>query len=146
MQEIKHDLSTRGGRVAYCLEAAGLDTPFAAAKLGITRQAIYGWINVPNTNIKNDHLFAFADLVGFSARWIATGQGPRKPPSYENPRLVRAMELMESLPEYAVDQAVKTLIRSLNSSPKPPPRPSARKLAEVLPFPRAVELIDRDDQ
>lgn len=70
------DLKTKGERVAYALEVAGL-TPSAAAKqLKCSREAIQQWISGKTKDIKNDLLFSFSDLTRFEARWIATGKGP----------------------------------------------------------------------
>ena len=70
------DLKTKGERVAYALDAAGL-TPAAAAKqLKCSREAIQQWISGKTKNFRNELLFSFADLTHFEARWIATGKGP----------------------------------------------------------------------
>lgn len=49
-----------------------------AAACGVTVQAVYKWLKDPAMNLKNEHLFAIADRLGFEARWIATGKGPER--------------------------------------------------------------------
>lgn len=70
------DLDTMGGRVKYALRESGHTPSSAAFVLECSRPAIDQWILGSTKNIKNDLLFKFADLTGFEARWIATGEGP----------------------------------------------------------------------
>lgn len=73
----KYDMTTRGGRIKFALDKSGHTPTTAAKKIGCKPQAISQWISKPDTNIKNNLLFEFADLTGFEARWIATGEGPQ---------------------------------------------------------------------
>ena len=70
------DLKTTGERVAHALQVAALTPAAAAKKLGCSREAIQQWKSDKTKNIRNELLFAFADLTHFEARWIATGRGP----------------------------------------------------------------------
>lgn len=71
-----YDLTTLGGRVEFAL-ARSRHTPSSAAHaIGCKPQAISQWISGSTKNIKNELIFKFADVTGFEARWIATGEGP----------------------------------------------------------------------
>lgn len=121
------DLSTLGGRVGHALRESGLQVEAAASRLGINRQAIYQWIDGRTKNIKNEYLFGFADITGFSARWIATGEGSQRPPRYEDRRVQHALRVMESLPDYAIDGAVKELDSIAELIEKASERPEDKK-------------------
>ncbi len=101
------DLSTLGGRVAHVVRSSTSPIEAIAARMGISKQAIYQWIDGRTKNIRNEHLFPFADITGFSPRWIATGEGPQKPPRYDDHRVQHILKVMEVLPDYAIDGAVK---------------------------------------
>lgn len=101
------DLATLGGRVAHAVQASTYPIESIAARMGISKQAIYQWIDGRTKNIRNEHLFPFADITGFSPRWIATGDGPQRPPRYDDHRVRHILKVMEALPDYAIDGAVK---------------------------------------
>lgn len=103
------DLSTLGGRVGFAVRSSSMPVEAIADRMGITKQAIYQWIDGRTKNIKNEYLFAFADITDFNARWIATGSGPDRPPRYEDRRVQHMLRVMESLPDYAIDGAVKDI-------------------------------------
>jgi transcriptional regulator with XRE-family HTH domain len=48
-----------------------------ARQIGVDKGAVSKWVSGATKNMKNHHLFLFEDLYGYSARWIATGEGPR---------------------------------------------------------------------
>lgn len=72
------DLSQRSERVAYAIKASGLNAATAAKRIGVSRSTVSQWCSGSTKDIKNDYLFALEDVTGFSARWIATGQGPQR--------------------------------------------------------------------
>lgn len=113
-----HDLTTRGGRIKFALEQSGHTPTTAAKKIGCKPQAISQWTSKPDTNIKNKLLFKFADLVGFEARWIATGEGPQRVHAGEgvhvyDPKIARIAQTLllaqEEGKEYLVDKTQKDL-------------------------------------
>lgn len=55
-----------------------------ADKLHISRSAIYQWLNGTTKNLKNQLLFNFAEETGYSAKWIATEEGPEKVSAQSN--------------------------------------------------------------
>jgi len=85
-------------RVKYAIEhAPGNLTPTSVAvKIGCSREAILQWISGETKNIKNEYLFAFADLTGFEARWIATGEGPERTDAH----VAAVLKAMQDMPEY----------------------------------------------
>lgn len=103
--EEEFDLKRLGGRVAYALAKAGISVAHAARELEITRPAIDQWIDGRTLNIKNELLFKLADITGHSARWIATGTGPRID-RYSNSKTQALLNAFEPLPDFAKDKAV----------------------------------------
>lgn len=105
----KPELATMGCRVAYAVRRSGLSVEAIADKIKISKQSIYQWIDGQTKNIRNEYLFAFADVTGLNARWIATGEGPETQPRYEDQRIQHALRVMEALPDYAIDSAIREL-------------------------------------
>lgn len=73
-----HDLSTKSGRIAYVIEVSGHKPGSIAKLLKCAPAAVYQWINGSTKNLKEDLLWALADITGYEARWISTGQEPMK--------------------------------------------------------------------
>jgi transcriptional regulator with XRE-family HTH domain len=46
----------------------------------VTKATVNDWMQGRTKNIRPDNLFALADALGVSARWLATGQGSRTDP------------------------------------------------------------------
>lgn len=97
-----------GGRVEFALSENGLTPTSAAPLIGCTREAILQWIDGSTKNIKNELLFALADLTKFEARWIATGSGNQRSvkPIYDT-KIQTVVLAMEKMTEYRKDDLVK---------------------------------------
>lgn len=48
-----------------------------ATATGVTVAAVQAWESGSTKNLKLDHLFAVADALNVSPRWLATGRGPK---------------------------------------------------------------------
>lgn len=46
-------------------------------KLGVSRSAFYQWLAGDAKNLKNANLYALAQNTGYSAKWLATGEGTK---------------------------------------------------------------------
>lgn len=71
-------MSTRAERIAEAIASTDLNDAEVARRIGCKSQAVSQWKSGTTKDLKNDHLFALADLTGFEARWIATGEGPKR--------------------------------------------------------------------
>lgn len=71
-------MSTLSERVTRAVRESGHSATSAAKAIGCTPEAVLQWMNGPTKNLKGEFLFALADLTGFEARWIATGDAPEK--------------------------------------------------------------------
>lgn len=107
MHEPEPNLDTLGGRVEYAIQQSAYSVEAIANKMRISKQSIYQWIDGRTKSIRNEHLFAFSDLVEMNARWIATGSGERRAPRYEDHRIQHMLRVMEALPDYAIDSAAR---------------------------------------
>ncbi|MGY6214957.1 helix-turn-helix domain-containing protein [Methylolobus aquaticus] len=56
----------------------GMTRERVATALNVSKSAVSKWEGGQTKNLKNEHLFLFEDRFGYSARWIATGQGPQR--------------------------------------------------------------------
>jgi transcriptional regulator with XRE-family HTH domain len=56
----------------------GLTRERIGAALGVSKSSVSKWESGQTKNLRNEHLFLLEDRFGFSARWIATGQGPMR--------------------------------------------------------------------
>lgn len=79
-------MNTLSERVVYILNHTDLSPSEIARRIGCKPQSISQWKNGNTANLKNDLLFAFSDVTGFEARWIATGRGPQRMEDSEKER------------------------------------------------------------
>lgn len=97
-------MNTLQERIQYAITASGKTVADVVQKCHVSAQAAYAWIRGDIKNLRNEHLFALAELTGFEARWIATGQGPDRPPRGKNEKVNEVLRAMENMPEYMVDK------------------------------------------
>ena len=67
----------KGDRVKEARLSAGYNQPELGKIIGVTKGAISQWEKGDVKNLKNHHLFSLSKATGYSAEWIATGNGPR---------------------------------------------------------------------
>ena len=79
-------MSTIDERVAKAINDSGVSVRAIADAVGVSVQAIYAWRSGKVKDLRNDNLFALADITGFEARWIGTGEGPERKPEAINHR------------------------------------------------------------
>ena len=65
-------------RIKEARESAKLSKSELARAMGLSRASISAWETGAVKNLKNEHLFNLSRITGFSARWLATGQGPKE--------------------------------------------------------------------
>jgi transcriptional regulator with XRE-family HTH domain len=65
--------TTFSARVRASREKLGLNQKELGEKIGVTSSAISNYENRAEGNATGDNLFALADALGVSARWLATG-------------------------------------------------------------------------
>jgi transcriptional regulator with XRE-family HTH domain len=69
-------MSSLHQRVSLAISKSGHYASSVAHALKITPEAVLQWMNGTTKTIKAENIFALADLTGYSARWLATGEGP----------------------------------------------------------------------
>lgn len=74
----EYDLTTKSGRIAYVIKHSGHVPGSIAKLLGCAPAAVYQWIAGSTKNLKENLLWNLADVTGFEARWISTGEGVRR--------------------------------------------------------------------
>ena len=72
-------MATLGERVAEAINESKVRVQKVAEACGVTVQAVYAWRRGEVKDLRNDNLFALADVTEFEARWIATEKGPKRP-------------------------------------------------------------------
>ena len=65
-------------RITEAREAAGLSKSELARRMGLSRASVSAWETGAVKNLKNEHLFTLSEITGYSAKWIATGEGEKK--------------------------------------------------------------------
>lgn len=103
-------MGTKGDRIKEARKSTGLDQPALARLVGVTKQAVSHWETGRTKDIKNMTFARISEVTGYSARWLATGQGPKKEKggagiSSESGDLVRKIETLTP-DERAVIRAV----------------------------------------
>lgn len=67
-----------GDRIKEAREGANLSVKALAAKVKVSRSAVYQWESGDTKGLKPENLFAVADATGYSAKWIGTGHGTKR--------------------------------------------------------------------
>jgi len=65
-------------RLKEAIDASRLPVPEVAKRLKVSRSAVYQWLAGDTKNLKLENLFAVAEMTGYSAKWLATGQGTKR--------------------------------------------------------------------
>lgn len=91
-------MDTLGKRIDHAITESGTSPASVAKACGITVQAVYAWMRDEVKNLQAENLFAVADITGFEARWIGTGEGPEKAPPGGS-REKRLVEVYRNLDE-----------------------------------------------
>lgn len=82
-------------RIKHLLSETGESASSLAKKIGCSAAAVQQWLSGDTKNIKNDLLFAIADVTKFEARWIGTGKGPER--KQEDERTKKLVEIYTQL-------------------------------------------------
>jgi transcriptional regulator with XRE-family HTH domain len=99
---------TLGERISKAITASQTDVKDVAKACDISAQAVYAWMRDEIKDLRNANLFELARLTGFNAEWIATGNGPEVS-NYKNARIQHVLQVMESMPDVVLDEAVKEI-------------------------------------
>ncbi len=85
-------------RIRHAITVSDTDVRTIAKACNTSAQAVYAWMNGTVKDLRNANLFTLADITGFEARWIATGEGPEKTPGGE-PRIKALVDLYQAADE-----------------------------------------------
>jgi hypothetical protein len=116
-------------RIQLAIKAAkdkGHTIVHIANACGITRQAVYQWRDGTTTSIDGANLVVLAELSGYNAKWIATGQGDARPLSFDESTLsvIKAWKLM--LPEDQFE-VMTTMLRKIADTQQKEIEPHVKK-------------------
>lgn len=120
---LKHSCNLRrmnqSDRIRYAMHASGKSPAELAAACGVSVQAVYKWLKDPLMNLRNEHLFAAADLMRFEPRWMATGQGfPRAALDDAEKALLDQYRASGPAEKIAITQVAETLSRPYRITPQ----------------------------
>lgn len=90
-------VETLGKRIELAIKASSTDIKDVATACDVSVQAVYGWMRDEVKDLRNANLFALADITGYSARWIGTGEGSRID-CYGTAAIKHVVQVMENLP------------------------------------------------
>lgn len=74
----KERLMTPADRLKSIMEEMSINYRELGDLAGVTRQAARSWCEGATKDLRMENLFTIQDKTGYSARWIATGRGPKK--------------------------------------------------------------------
>lgn len=99
-----------GERIALARKHAKLTQPLLAEKLnGLMTQQNISLLECGTTK-GTEYIVHIAMACGVRPEWLATGQGEMTDGLYvESEKIKKAVLLMQELPEYALDEAIKGL-------------------------------------
>ena len=101
------NMNTLADRVIKAIEASGHNASSIARQIGCSPEAVLQWMSGSTKNIKNEFLFALADITKFNARWLATGDGPEIDSYAMNRHIQHVVAVMEKMPDVVQAEAVK---------------------------------------
>lgn len=98
-------------RLAEAMAHAGLNQTELAARAEISQPSIHYLLKPANKATGSEFTPRFARICGVSPDWLADEIGEMIPAYFQttDPKIIAACRLMEPLPEYAKDMAVKEL-------------------------------------
>jgi len=73
------ELRSQSQRIAHAIKASGIKQIDLAAYAKVSRSAASQWASGDIIKVTAENIFAIADMTGYEARWLATGEGPEKP-------------------------------------------------------------------
>lgn len=92
------ELKSQSQRIAYALRESHIKQIDLARLAGVSRSAASQWVNGEIIKVSAENIFAIADATGFSARWLALGEGPPRNHSTEE-RANKLLTLYQRLDE-----------------------------------------------
>jgi transcriptional regulator with XRE-family HTH domain len=65
-------------RLSHIIKEMGINYTRLGDLAGVSRQSARAWCLGQTKDLRMEHLFRLQDRTNYSARWIATGEGPEK--------------------------------------------------------------------
>ena len=100
-------MKTLAERIQLIKDETGLSLERLGEISGVSAQAVQQWINGHTKNIRFDPLFRLSRGTGYSAEWIATGEGQVKSQEKLDPSLIIDMKNFSEKRRDFLLQAVK---------------------------------------
>lgn len=100
-----------GQRLFYARKTLRKLTQPELADLANVSQGLISQLEASKTATGSQYTVRFARALGISEDWLSDEVGEVEPMHYKisDPRIAEAMRIMENLPDYAVDEAIKSL-------------------------------------
>lgn len=120
------ELSERIRRVIKAAKDAGKNQKAVADHIGVNSSSITHWKNGETKSLKLHNLYRMADYTGFSARWIAIGEGPERNSDLPGVQLTSdesaLLSIYRDMPQYEREMLFG-LINGMKSVKPSGPRP-----------------------
>lgn len=114
----KIDIATLAGRIQTQMTTRGIATESELARLvtkrlgrAVHRQKVHKWLNGESQNMELDALFALADVLECSARWLALKQGGPQKAVQLDVEKTRAVVLYDELAKHEKRNLVDKWLR-----------------------------------
>jgi transcriptional regulator with XRE-family HTH domain len=76
-------------RLKAALAERGKKAPWLAERVGVTKSAVYQWLNGESKSMKQQNLIDSAHALGVRAEWLVYGKGPMLPSGPEEGKEAR---------------------------------------------------------
>lgn len=97
-----------GERLKTARTYAGLTQAQLAERAKVGTQESISKLERTNAS-GSEYTVQYASACGINPIWLATGEGVMVQTYPSNEKVRRALELMEAMPEYAIDEAIKSI-------------------------------------
>ncbi|HEX2332987.1 MAG TPA: helix-turn-helix domain-containing protein [Burkholderiales bacterium] len=108
-------MNTLAKRIASRQKELGLTTKDIATLVGVSVQAVGQWESGGTENLKHEHLFALADVLNVSPKWLALGVGPMGELRAED-AFARALDCREATRDQAARKVWERIAASFAKS------------------------------
>lgn len=121
-------------RIQRAIKVSGVKGKDVAAACEVTPSSVSQWMAGNIKNLKFVSLYGLSDITGFSARWIALGEGPERTAELPGVRLASHEAALLDIYRELSDRDKEMLfgiIRGMKSVDLPPPKAHGKKASKA---------------
>jgi transcriptional regulator with XRE-family HTH domain len=92
-------MSTLAERIIEAMDKSNVSVRQVATACGVTYQAVRKWRTTESKTLEASNLIKLAELTGYEAKWIISGEGPRIRLYARNQAQENTLRVMQDMPQ-----------------------------------------------